>query len=196
MSPEVSSREQMSRQVTSWTRMASSGVRPCTRILVRARRIPAMSAASPVRRPMSLEEFLHLPKIDEKHYLEFIDGKVEAKVSPQKKHSLIATRLPRCLDDYAMPTGLGCSFVELRCTFAGRSIIPDVAFLLREHIAVDANGEAVNETLIPPDLHVEIISPDQSPRKARDKLRHSTRHGCALGWLIDPERRTVEVYRG
>jgi Uma2 family endonuclease len=144
---------------------------------------------------MSLEEFLHLPEIDEQPYLEFIDGKVEAKVSPQKKHSLIATSLVRSLDDWAIPTGLGRAFVELRCTFAGRSIIPDVVFLLREHILVDEDGEAENETPIPPDLHVEIISPDQSPRKARDKLRHSSRNGCGLGWLIHPERRTVEVYR-
>ena len=72
-----------------------------------------MSTASPVRRPMEPRGVPHLPEIDEKPYLEFIDGKVEAKVSPQKKHSLIATRLPRCLDDYAMPTGLGCTFVEL-----------------------------------------------------------------------------------
>jgi Uma2 family endonuclease len=154
-----------------------------------------MSTASRVQRPTSLNEFLLLPEIDEKPYLEFIDGKVEAKVSPQKKHSLIATSLVRCIDDWAIPTSLGRAFVELRCTFAGRSIIPDVVFLLREHIVVDAEGEAVNETLIPPDLHVEIISPDQSPRKAREKLRHSTRNGCALGWLIHPERRTVEVYR-
>ena len=181
--------------VTTWAALASIRVGLCSRILVETSEMPAMSTASHVRRPICLEEFLRLPEIDEKPYLEFIDGRIEAKVSPQKKHSLIATRLTRCLDDHAMPTGLGCSFVELRCTFAGRSIIPDVVFLLREHIAVDANGEAVNETLIPPDLHVEIISPDQSPRKAREKLRHSTRSGCALGWLIDPERRTVEVYR-
>ena len=144
---------------------------------------------------LSLDEFLRLPGIDDQPYLEYIDGKVEAKVSPQKKHSLIATGLIRCLDAHAMPIGLGCAFVELRCTFAGRSIIPDVVFLLRDHVPLDVTGEVMNETLVPPDIHIEIISPDQSPQKAREKLRHSTSHGCPLGWLIDPERKTVDIYR-
>ena len=53
----------------------------------------------------------------------------------------------------------------------------------------------MNETLIPPDLHVEIISPDQSPGKPGKSSGTPPARLC-LGWLIDPERRTVEVYRG
>jgi Uma2 family endonuclease len=154
-----------------------------------------MASPSRVHAPLSLEEFLWLPEIDEHPYMEYIDGKVEPKVSPQKKHSLIATGLARHLDDDSVPRRLGLSFVELRCTFAGRSMIPDVVFLLREHIAADEQGEAIDETLLPPDIHVESISPDQSAKKAREKLLFSTVHGCPLGWLIDPERKTMEVYR-
>jgi Uma2 family endonuclease len=142
---------------------------------------------------MTLEEFLELP--EEKPYLEYIDGRIEAKVSPQKKHSWLTLRLPECLNDWAMPAGLGCAFPELRCTFAGRSIIPDVVFLLKEHIEIDEKGRFLDATPWPPDLHVEIISPRQGVRKARGKLRHSTSHGCALGWLIDPERETIDVFR-
>ncbi len=87
------------------------------------------------------------------------------------------------------------AFVELRCTFAGRSIVPDVAFLLEEHIDTDEQGRFVNETPIPPDIHVEIISPDQSVTKSHEKLVHSTSNGCPLGWLIHPERETIDAYR-
>jgi Uma2 family endonuclease len=44
-------------------------------------------------------------------------------------------------------------------------------------------------------LHVEVISPRQSLKKAREKLKHSTSHGCALGWLIDPDEETIYVDR-
>jgi Uma2 family endonuclease len=84
---------------------------------------------------------------------------------------------------------------ELRCTFAGRSIIPDVVFLLDAHIVDDASGEPMNRVWRPPDIHVEIISPEQGMKKARGKLDHSTAHGCPLGWLIHPEKKTIDVFR-
>jgi Uma2 family endonuclease len=144
---------------------------------------------------MTLEEFLRLP--EDKPYLEYIDGRIEAKVSPQKKHSLLTARFLERLNDWAEPARLGYAFPELRCTFAGRSIIPDVAFLLREHIEIDEEDEPINETWCPPDLHIEIISPEQTVKKAREKLIHSTGSGCPLGWLIHPEKKlkTIDVFR-
>lgn len=152
-----------------------------------------MASPSRIRKSMTLEEFLKLP--DEKPYLEYIDGRVEAKVSPQKKHSRLQVGLSYFLDQFAKPEGLGLTFVELRCTFAGRSIVPDVVFLLSEHIGCDEEGEFVNETFIPPDIHIEIISPGQAAGKAQEKLAHSTSHGCSLGWLIHPEKKWIDVYR-
>ena len=32
-------------------------------------------------------------------------------------------------------------------------------------------------------------------RTSHEKLVHSTAHGCSLGWLIHPYRKTVDVYR-
>jgi Uma2 family endonuclease len=153
--------------------------------------------ASPARvdNTVSLEEFLRMPEIDEHPYLEYIDGRIEAKVSPQGKHCSIETKLAADLNSYAGPRRLGGALVELRCTFAGRSLIPDVVFLLMEHIETDERGEILNPTLRPPDIHVEIVSPDQSVRKCREKLVFSTANGCRLGWLIDPDRKTVDVYR-
>lgn len=144
---------------------------------------------------MTLEEFLRLPGIDEKPYKEFIDGRIEAKVCPQPTHGKLQVRLGTRLDEFAGPRDLGEAFVELRFTFGGRSILPDVAFLREEHIARDEDGDLLDEALTPPDLHIEIRSPDQSLKKQRGKLAHSTAHGCPLGWLIDPYNRTIDVYR-
>jgi Uma2 family endonuclease len=98
-------------------------------------------------------------------------------------------------DAYSKTRDFGESFPKPRCTFAGRSIIPDVAFLLYEHIETDENGEVLDPTLRPPDIHIEIVSPEQSARKCREKIVFSTANGCPLGWLIDPIRKTALVYR-
>ena len=87
------------------------------------------------------------------------------------------------------------AFPELRCTFAGRSLVPEVVFLLADHIDVDSEGELVNETFRPPDIHIEIASPDQPAKRNRERLQFSTANGCPLGWFIDPERRIIEVFR-
>ena len=136
-----------------------------------------------------------MPEIDEHPYLEFVDGRVRPKMSSQKKHSLLQKRFMDHLDDFCDPRDLGLPFPEPRGTFAGRSIIPDIAFLLDEHIETDDDGEVLDPTLLPPDIHIEIVSPEQSARKCREKLVFSTSNGCPLGWLIDPIRRTAHVFR-
>jgi len=153
--------------------------------------------ASPARvgKVMTLEEFLRMPGIDERPYKEFIDGRIETKMSPQKKHSLLQKQLVNHADAFSKPRGLGESFPELRCTFADRSIIPGIAFLLDEHIETDEDGEILDPTPRPPDIHVEVVSPEQSARKCGAKLAFSTANGCPLGCLINPIRRTVHVYR-
>src|SRR5437763_16757480 len=100
-----------------------------------------MATRTRARGGMTLEEFLALP--EEKPYLEYIDGRIEAKMSPQKKHRLLTAGTEERREGKASPRKLGRAYVELRCTFAGRSIIPDVAFLLKVHIETDEDGGPV-----------------------------------------------------
>lgn len=151
--------------------------------------------ASPVRvrENLTLEAFLTLP--EEEPSLEYIDGRIKAKVSPRFKHGVISTWLAEHLNAFARPTGRGMAIVELRCTFAGRSIVPDVAFQLAVHIGVGQDGKYADAMPHPPDIHVEVVSPEQSIKSSREKLVHSTAHGCSLGWLIHPDQDWVEVFR-
>ncbi len=153
-----------------------------------------MATAARQSGSMTLEEFLLRP--DEKPYHEYIDGRIEVKVSPEAKHGIIEYELTRSINRYCLPLGLGRAFIELRCTFTGRSIVPDVAFMRTEHVEIDAKGEYGSVYRIPPDIHVEILSPGQSAAATRKKLKHSTSHGSAIGWFIFPEDRKIEVYRG
>jgi Uma2 family endonuclease len=49
---------------------------------------------------------------------------------------------------------------------------------------------------IPPDLAVEVLSPDDRRGRVRDKIREYVAAGVPLVWLVDPETRTVLEYRG
>ena len=46
-----------------------------------------------------------------------------------------------------------------------------------------------------PDFVIELRSPSDRLRDVRAKMREYRDQGTRLGWLIDPKRRVVEVYR-
>jgi len=46
-----------------------------------------------------------------------------------------------------------------------------------------------------PDFVVELRSPGDRLSRVRPKMREWVDNGAALAWLIDPERRVVEIYR-
>ena len=45
------------------------------------------------------------------------------------------------------------------------------------------------------DLCVEVLSPGNSLRRIREKLREYFARGVRMVWIIDPEDRTITVYR-
>jgi len=55
-------------------------------------------------------------------------------------------------------------------------------------------GEIENVFNCYPDWTVEILSPQKTTKVIRNIL-HCLKHGCQLGWLIDPEERVILVFR-
>ena len=47
----------------------------------------------------------------------------------------------------------------------------------------------------PPDLAVEVLSPDDRPREVRDKVADWLSAGTLLVWVVDPIKETARVYR-
>lgn len=154
-----------------------------------------MSTSPQMKTEVSLEEFLRMPEIEEAPGLEYIDGRIEAKAMPSGKHGMIQKRFVERIDQFVEPEGLGLTVAELRHTFAGRAILPDVSFQLAENVLIDPDGTPSDFVPIPPDIHIEIISPDQSVKKTHAKLLLSLAHGCALGIMVHPEKQTIDVYR-
>jgi Uma2 family endonuclease len=141
---------------------------------------------------IDLETFLKLPKT--KPASEFINGQVVQKPMPQGKHSTIQRDLVNAVDAKLKPGKIARAYPELRCTFGGRSIVPDVAVFTWEQIPRDDNGKVANVFAVAPDWTIEILSPEQSQTKVVRNIMHCLSHGTQMGWLIDPEEELVFVY--
>ena len=48
---------------------------------------------------------------------------------------------------------------------------------------------------IVPDFVLELMSPSDSLKEIREKMEEYRDSGVKLGWLINPKKRTVEIYR-
>ena len=70
---------------------------------------------------------------------------------------------------------------------------PDVSFVARSRLQGPVGGPKYFEGA--PDLAVEVLSPDDRLREVEQKFAHYFAAGCRLGWLIDPPRDAVTVYR-
>jgi Uma2 family endonuclease len=145
---------------------------------------------TPIRQ-ITLEEFLALP--DTKPASEYIDGEIIQKPMPQAQHSVIQGRLLIELALAWRETDVAQAFPELRCSFGGRAVVPDVVVFEEANISYDDNGEIVNAVSIPPDWTIEILSPEQSTTRVLKNINHCLAHGTQMGWLIDPKDRVVFV---
>lgn len=141
---------------------------------------------------VSLEEFLQLPET--KPASEYINGKIIQKPMPQGKHSVIQRELLHTIDAIMKRNKIARAFPELRCTFGGRSTVPDVTVLLQERTPRESDGSIANVFLIPPDWTIEVLSPDQNANRAALNILYCLEHGTQLGWLIDPEENLILVY--
>ena len=158
---------------------------------------------------ITLKEFLALPET--KPASEYIDGKIIQKPMPKGKHSTIQGELVTAINSALKPqktARASCSiastrgtratafraFPELRCTFGGRSTVPDVTVFAWNRIPRDENGEIADMFQAAPDWTIEILSPDQSHNRVLKNILHCLDHGTQLGWLIDPQEQLVLVY--
>lgn len=98
------------------------------------------------------------------------------------------------INDIVEEQQIAYAFPELRCTFGGRSIVPDIAVLRWSQIEFSNDGEPVDDVFIAPSWTVEILSPEQSSNQVTGNILHCLKHGSQLEWLIDPDDRSVLTF--
>jgi Uma2 family endonuclease len=145
---------------------------------------------TPVRQ-VTLEEFLALP--DTKPASEYIDGEIIQKPMPQTQHSVIQGCLFLEFTLAWKETNIAQAFPELRCSFGERVVVPNVVVFEEANISYDDNGDIVNAISIPPDWTIEVLPSDQHTTKVLKNINHCLAHGTQMGWLIDPNDRSVFV---
>lgn len=141
---------------------------------------------------LTLERFLQLPET--KPASEYIDNQIIQKPRPQGKHSATQCELIIFINAILKAKKVARAFPELRCTFGGRSTVPDVSVFVWNRIPADDNGEIANVFPIAPDWTIEILSPEQSQTKVTKNILHCLNHQTQMGWLIDPDEQCVFVY--
>jgi Uma2 family endonuclease len=145
-----------------------------------------------IQTTLTLADFLALPET--KPASEFIDGEISQKPMPKGKHSIVQRELTFTIDRPLTAQKLARAFPELRCSFGGRSIVPDITVFKTDRIPRDPDGTVANDFEIAPDWTIEILSPDQSQTKVVKNIVHCLKNGTTIGWLIDPADRTIFAY--
>jgi Uma2 family endonuclease len=69
---------------------------------------------------------------------------------------------------------------------------PDVAFVTKKRIPPE--GEPDEYWDIAPDLVVEVPSDNDTRKEIREKVTDYLNAGVRLVWVVDPQKRTVEVH--
>jgi Uma2 family endonuclease len=142
---------------------------------------------------ISLNEFLSLPEV--KPALEYVEGRVTQKVSPQGKHSRLQSGLVQLFDGITRPGKVALAFPELRFRGARYSPVPDVSVFRWERIPRDPDGTVADVFSIPPDVAMEILSPGESRRQQVDKCLGFLERGTRAALFVDDVRRTITLFR-
>lgn len=153
--------------------------------------VQALNPPNP-KATLTLADFLEMPET--KPASEFIDGEIIQKPMPQGKHSAVQSEFVPAVNGTLKPSKIARAFAELRCTFGGRSIVPDISVFKLDRIPRDPDGSIANDFEIAPDWIVEILSPDQRHTRIVKNIMHCFEHGTLMGWLIDPDECTIFVY--
>ncbi len=111
------------------------------------------------------------------------------------KHSAIQVELAAMINTGLKRSKIARAFMTLDSRFGDRLIIPDIAVFTWDHIARDVSGEVANVFTRAPDWTIEILSPDQSQTKVVKNIIHCLKNDTQMGWMIDPDDRTVLVYQ-
>mgnify|MGYP005834552181 CR=1 FL=1 len=127
--------------------------------------------------------------------LELLEGEI-VEVSPAgDKHTEVGMWIGYLILDHAMKNALGVVSGSdggyILSTDPDTVVAPDVGFLSNARLTPATGGYYP----VPPDLAVEVISPNDTAREIRRKVRLYLRAGTRMVWVIYPEERVVDVYR-
>jgi len=133
--------------------------------------------------------------LDDTRY-EIIDGELYVAKQPSLEHQYACGELYAALRAWSEQTGQGLAVLAPGVIFAeDDNVAPDVVWISHQRLRAALGAD--RKLHEPPELVVEVLSPGASnERRDRDaKLKLYARGGVDEYWLVDWQRRRVELFR-
>lgn len=146
-------------------------------------------------RLLTAEEFFRLPQPEDGSQQELIQGVVVTIPPPGAPHGVSCLNIARKVGNFVVENRLGtvtcndAGFLAERDPDTVRGA--DVAYWTRERLPQLPKGYIE----ILPDLAVEVVSPDDHYSRMQKKVILYLTNGVRLLWVVDPEDRSLTVYR-
>lgn len=152
--------------------------------------LPADWVPGPRQGSWTYQDYLKLPE-DGRRY-EILNGVLLLMPAPKDSHQNAVLEIATHLRTYVKLAGLGkVRTAPLDVKLGPRNVFqPDVLVVLNEHL------ERLTEDGVmgAPDLTVEVLSPSTALEDRVDKHREYALAGVAEYWIVNPERRSTEVF--
>jgi Uma2 family endonuclease len=149
-------------------------------------------------KPMSDEELMRFCAANDAVRVERdANGEILVMTPAGRKTSKMNLRIGRFLDEWTELDGRGVAF-ESNGGFTlpdGSMRAADVAWVARTRWEALTDAEQSRYAPLCPDFVIELRSPNDSLSQLKTKMEHWIANGAQLGWLIDPENKTVSLYR-
>ena len=134
-------------------------------------------------------DYKGLPESEVKRY-ELLEGELVMVPSPNTYHQRISGNLEFLLRDFVEKNKLGEVFDAPLDVHLGEDVAqPDILFVSKERSRIITEEEIRGA----PDLVIEIFSPTTAERDRTYKETLYAREGVREYWMVDPEKKTVEV---
>jgi Uma2 family endonuclease len=153
----------------------------------------SMSVASE-KKVWTDEEFMALP--DDGGRYELVDEEVVDMGNSGMEHGNISAYLCGLIELYVRPKKLGvtCDSSTAFTLKSGNKRSPDVSFVSKERLqGLRRLPKGFFQGA--PDLAVEVISPSNTFEEIYTKLVEYFDNNCRVVWVINPDERSVVVYR-
>jgi Uma2 family endonuclease len=137
------------------------------------------------------DDLQHMPP-DRNRY-EIIDGDLLVTPAPIPLHQRVVANLGSALHHFTRERLLGeVFFAPCDIVFSASTVLePDLLFISRSRLHIIGEKNITG----PPDLVVEVLSESTAHVDRELKPKQNAFYGVPEYWLIDPEEKTVEIFR-